>query len=104
MFGGRKPSPRMPARHWFEADDGTYFRNCPLIDRERDEVMAWPLLAPGKFAALDALHAEWRETFAAGMQRKAALDPGDVEAVPGTFREAYPRNPGLWVLDEPETA
>jgi hypothetical protein len=93
----RKLAPRLPARRWFADDDGTFYRNCPLIDAERDEVMAWPLLTPGKFGALEA---EWRETFKAGVQRKAALDPGDVVVTPAPFREAYPHHPGLWVLDD----
>jgi hypothetical protein len=96
----RKPVVRLPARRWFQAADGTYYRNCPLIWAERDEVMAWPLLAPGKFEAYDVLAEEWRKTFEAGIQRKAELDPGDVVVAPALFREAYPRHPGLWVLDD----
>jgi hypothetical protein len=92
--------PQPPAPRWFLAEDGTCYRNCPLIEAERGEVMAWPLATPGKFTVLGRLEAEWRETFAAGVQRKDVLGPGDVVAVAASFREAYPRNPGLWVLDD----
>lgn len=90
----------MPARQWFRAEDGTFYRNCPLIASERNEVRAWPAGTPLKWPVVEELSAEWWRTFRQGVQRKAALDPGDVIAEPGSFREAYPRNPGLWVLDE----
>jgi hypothetical protein len=99
LFRRRRDAARLVPRHWFADDDGTYYRNCPLIAAERDEVMAWPLLTPGKFEALDALFAEWEETSEVGVQRKDCLEPGDVVTVPCTFREAYPDNPGLWALD-----
>lgn len=89
-----------PARLWFQALDGSFYRNCPLIAAERDQVMAWPLTAPGRLGALDALFAEWSQTFRQGLQRKGALGPGDVLAEPAPFREAYPHYPGLRVLDK----
>lgn len=101
MMGIRRIRPG-PPRRWFRSEDGTYYRNCPLIEAERGEVMAWPLTTPGKFTVLARLEAEWRETFAAGVQRKPRLDPGDVVAQAATFREAYPRNPGLWALGDYE--
>ena len=99
LFGRtRKP----PPRHWFHDPDGTYYRNCPLIRAEQDQVLRWPSGSACKLAALDALAAEWRSTFREGVQRKASLGPCDVVATPAPFREAYPDNSGLWVLDELE--
>jgi hypothetical protein len=93
-----------PARQWFRDKDGTYYRNCPLIRSEQDEVRAWPTGTALKWAIVEELSAEWWRTFHAGVQRKADLDPGDVVVTPAPFREAYPRHPGLWALDEPESA
>jgi hypothetical protein len=76
----RRPAqPKRPLRQWFTSDDGPgYYRNCPLIMAERDEVMAWPLATPGKQAVLDDLFAEFDETFQRGVQHKAELGPGDI--------------------------
>jgi hypothetical protein len=93
---------KAPPRCWFRDGDGTYYRNCPLIAAERREVTAWPLTTPGKFAVLGRLDAEWHERFAGGVQRKPRLDPGDTVTEATSFREAYPHNPGLWVLDGDE--
>lgn len=90
-----------PPRRWFPYADGSYYRNCPLIMGERDRVMAWPLMTPGKFAILRALDAEWDQTFGRGVQYKAQLDPGDVVTTQKPFREAFPAHPALWVLDDP---
>jgi hypothetical protein len=89
-----------PPRQWFRADDGSYYRNCPLIRSESDQVMAWPMMTPGKYALLRELGREWDAVYGAGVTRKAQLEPGDVAAEPAPFRDAYPRNPGLWVLDD----
>jgi hypothetical protein len=67
-----------PLRRWFEDTDGTWYRNCPLIAAERDEVLAWPLTTRGKFEILAELFAEWDETFRIGIQRKAELGRGEV--------------------------
>jgi hypothetical protein len=91
---------QLPARRWFRDKDGSYYRNCPLVTGERNEVVAWPASAPGKYEVLDALHAEWSLLFRQGVQRKSSLGLGDVVVEEATFREAYPRNPGLWILDE----
>lgn len=97
----RKPLSRpAPARFWFRYSDGTYYRNCPLIAAERDEVLAWAPSTPGKHAIIDQLHAEWDATFSRGCQHKPGLDPGDVAAQPAPFHVAYPDKPGLWFLDE----
>lgn len=96
----RRARPQPPARRWFQSEDGTFYRNCPLIAAERDEVMAWPALTPGKYRVLDALAADWSRTFREGAQRKPCLDPGDVVSESVSFREAYPCQPGLWVLDD----
>ena len=85
-------------RAWFQDKDGTYYRNCPLImaELERISARAWPWLMP----RCRALAAEWEQAFSAGVIRKPALGRRDVLREPGSFREAYPRHPGLWVLDE----
>jgi hypothetical protein len=94
--GARQPPPRC----WFRAGDGTFYRNCPLIAAERDEVRAWPAGTFLQWAIVEELSAEWWRTFRRGVQRKTVLDPGDVVVSPATFREAYPDNPGLWALDD----
>lgn len=91
---------RPPPRQWFRDEDGTYFRNCPLIASEREEVRNWPAGAFLKWRIIEELSNEWWRTFRTGVQRKPALDPGDVVAEPAPFRAAYPINPMLWTLDE----
>lgn len=68
-----------PARQWFRYDDGTFYRNCPLIDRELEALRRSPktYLNPRLLAALRDLEAEWRQTFSRGVQYKAELGPGD---------------------------
>lgn len=90
-----------PPRCWFRGEDGTCYRNCTLIKAERNEVRHWPAGTPGKWPVHDALADEWWAVFRAGVTRKAILGPGDVEVTAASFREAYPRNPGLWMLDGP---
>jgi hypothetical protein len=96
----RAPGREPPARQWFQAEDGTYYRNYPLIRDERQAVLAWPDSAPGKYEIFSALLDEGRQVMTGGVLRKAALGPGDVVAEPAPFRKAYPRNPGLWMLDD----
>lgn len=93
-------APALP-RRWFQDEDGTYFRNCPLIAAERGQVMSWPLSARGRSGALSALAAEWREALNGDVIRKEELGPGDVVVAPASFRGACPRRPGLWALDDP---
>jgi hypothetical protein len=82
-------------QQWFQAEDGTYYRNCPLI---RDEMGR--ALRSGRLLLWRKLEAEWYDVFREGVTSKTALERGDVLAQPGSFREAYPRNPGLWALDD----
>jgi len=89
-----------PPRRWFRHAGGTYYRNCPLIKAEWEEVLAWPASTSRKFRLAEALSAEWYAVFAAGVTRKAELEPGDELTTPAPFRETYPRHPGLWALDE----
>lgn len=79
-------------RAWFQDEDGTYFRNCPLIDREIARS-----ISPRRRRAL---REEWWQTFREGVTRADAIGPHDriAEAIP--FREAYPDHPGLWRLDD----
>lgn len=91
-----------PRRHWLRADDGTFYRNCPLIKIEQNEVRAWPAGTPGKWTMHEALTDEWWLVYRHGVIRKDALTPADVLAEPEPYRRAYPRNPGLWKLDEME--
>ena len=82
---------------WFQAEDGTYYRNCPLIMAERKAA-----LAMGRYLLFERLGDEWHECFREGVFRKATLDKNDRLATPVPFRVAYPDKPGLWVLDEME--
>lgn len=72
LFGnGIKPLPP-PVRSYFQADDGTYYRTCPLIAAERDAAMRWPNTVPNKWDVVDALMGEWRDTYRQGVQRISA--------------------------------
>lgn len=82
-----------PCRAWFADNDGTYIRNCPVIHGE----IGMTHLAPGYRAML---HDEWKVTFSRGCQRKHTLDPGDVVVTMAPFRDSYPNEPGLWILDD----
>lgn len=86
-------------RYWFQAEDGTFFRNLPLIMGEQQLCRARPWL----WHRLATLDAEWQQAWADGLIRKQALSRGDVLATPAPMREAYPDRPGLWMLDEPQT-
>jgi hypothetical protein len=82
-------------RSWFQDDDGTYYRNCPLI--ERDRARRINVLLPWRARILAA---EWRSTFAEGVTRTDRIGRFDRIATPVPFRDAYPDHPGLWTLDE----
>lgn len=85
-------------RQWFQDTDGTYYRNCPLIRAEIDRARTCPWL----WHHIRGLEAEWWEVFREGVTRKDKLGHGDRDAgQPSPFREAYPNNPGLWMLDDP---
>lgn len=81
-------------RAWFKAEDGTFYRNCPLIMAERKRIGYRPWLS-------DELADEWGKTFREGVQRKAELGPDDYVVKPASFRDAYPDRPELWGLDMP---
>lgn len=83
-------------RSWFRDDDGTYYRNCPLIMKERQQAIRSLRLRRARI-----LEAEWREAWRKGLIRKDKLGRGDIEVQRRSFREAYPDRPELWVLDEP---
>jgi hypothetical protein len=100
IFRRRPATVRPLPRHWLQAEDGTFFRNYPLVRSEREAVLAWPDGTPGKYAIFQALAGEGHSLLTGGVLRKASLGPGDVAAAPALFRDAYPRNPGLWVLDD----
>lgn len=79
-------------RHWFTYDDGTFYRNCPLIQQEWDEA-----LRRGKFRLVSKLKDEWYETFRRGCQYKDKLGRNEV-AIPGrppSFRVFMPGLVGM---------
>jgi hypothetical protein len=63
-------------RYWFEYDDGTFYRNCPLIMREQEKAGRL-----GLFRLADKLHQEFWETFRRGVQYKKPS---------GTAKSAFP--------------
>ena len=82
-------------RAWFQADDGTYYRNIPLVMAEQSQPLN--VLLPWRRRALNT---EWQEAWDAGVIRSATIGRRDRIATPKPFRETYPDKPGLWVLDE----
>lgn len=84
-------------RTWFKDDDGTYYRNCPLVKRDMGRPMNLIL-----FWRQFSLHNEWDEVYAAGVRRADKIRPWDRVTTPRPFRESYPDHPGLWILDEPD--
>lgn len=84
---------RIP-RRWFRDDDGTYFRNCPLIHGEANQAAKL-----GRFRLAHKLHEEWEVAWREGVIRKAELDRGDVEVEMLSFREAFPDDPAMWIFD-----
>jgi hypothetical protein len=82
-------------KYWFQDEDGSYYRNGPLILQEMHKAICRPF----KFASLER---EMQQVRRDGLLRKDKLDRGDVVVVMKSFRESYPDKPGLWVLDERE--
>lgn len=84
-------------RRWFRAEDGTYYRNIPLINAD----LASPInrCLPWRLRALDA---EWSRAFSKGSIRASKVRWWDKIETSAPFREAYPDRPGLWVLDQDE--
>lgn len=82
-------------RAWFQDSDGTYRRNCPLIMAELDRVSS--ILLPWRYIALNR---EWWQAYREGVIRADRIGRFDRVAEPAPFREAYPDNPELWILDE----
>jgi len=82
-------------RTWFQAADGTYYRNCPLILAEQWRLSS--LLLPWRYRTLNR---EWWQAYREGVQRQNTIGRRDRVATPAPFREAYPDKPGLWLLDE----
>jgi hypothetical protein len=60
-------------RYWFTYDDGTFFRNCPLIMRERKRAVKM-----FRFRLEEKLRDEWLETFRRGVQYKETLGKNEV--------------------------
>jgi hypothetical protein len=85
-------------RAWFQDNNGTFYRNCPLILAEQERCTR----LPWRYRRFWKLNAEWREAFRKGVLRKDRLGRGDVLVQPVPFRKAYPDKPGLWVLDNTE--
>ncbi|WP_020116807.1 hypothetical protein [Streptomyces canus] len=86
-------------RAWFQDDDGTYRRNCPLIMAEQDQLLN--MLLPWRYRALKR---EWRQAWRHGVIRSDTIGRRDHVVTAAPFREAYPDKPGLWSLDEERTA
>lgn len=82
-------------RRWFQADDGRFYRNTPLI---LDELLATPWWRWRKLKALDA---ECIRSYD-GFEYITELGRGDVLVRPAPMREAYPSRPAFWSLDEKE--
>lgn len=71
-------------RMWLQAEDGTYYRNCPLISEEQRQTPFWRI-----FTRL-RLEREWRRAFQCRLTCKKALGPGDVVVDGMAMREGYP--------------
>lgn len=82
-------------RAWLQDADGTYYRNCPMIMAEQDRLIN--MLLPWRCRALKR---EWWYAYREGVLRTRTIGRFDRVAVAAPFREAYPDNPGLWILDE----
>lgn len=61
-------------RAWIQAEDGTYYRNCPLIMIERKRAVA-----TFRFRLAARLADEWHECWRKGLIRKDTLGRGDYE-------------------------
>ncbi|MFM9629387.1 hypothetical protein ACKI10_17390 [Streptomyces galilaeus] len=85
-------------RAWLQDDDGTYYRNCPMIMAEQDRLIN--MLLPWRLRALDR---EWWHVYREGVLRTRTIGRFDRVATAAPLRETYPDNPGLRVLDEEPT-
>ena len=81
-------------RKWFQKKDGTYFRNCSLIEQDRYKPINW---LPWRARALAA---EWAECWDIGLIETETIGRRDKVVTMRPFRETYPDRPGLWVLDD----
>lgn len=81
-------------RTWLQDDDGTYYRNCPMIMAQQGLIS---MLLPWRYRALER---EWWHAYREGVLRTKTIGRFDRVATAAPFREAYPDNPGLWALDE----
>lgn len=88
------PFTRIP-RRWFRDEDGTYFRNCPLIHEEANQAAK-----AYRFRLASRLHQEWLSVWEKGVTRKSKLSRGDIEVKMMSFREAFPDEPDMWIFDE----
>lgn len=75
-------------RCWFQADDGTYYRNCSLVIDEMDAAIDNPSL-------FYSLRDEANKIYRHGVIEKSVLDPGDVVVEPVSFALGYPHIPEL---------
>lgn len=97
-------------RCWFQDKDGTYFRNCPLIlDEQQELIELYRHTNPLRLRKLQQINAllaelkrEWDQAWRDGVFRKEHLDHGDRVVQMAKFRDRYPDKPALWVLDEPD--
>jgi hypothetical protein len=83
-------------RRWFQRENGTFYRNCPTIMAEQKQA-----IQACRFILAARLSSEWGQAFRVGLITKDHLDRGDLLVEPLPFREAYPDEPSLWVLDDP---
>lgn len=84
-------------RRYFKAQSGRFYRNTRLIMSEREIFLNRVLLWRRK-----KLQQEWNEVFREGVKYVDEIRLRDKVVQRQSFREAYPDNPGLWQLDEPE--
>jgi hypothetical protein len=82
-------------RTWFQDDDGTYYRNIPLILGEIRRAI-W---CPWRWHRLPGLWREWDEAWGEGLIGKPHLGRGDRLGMPVAMREACPDEPELRLLD-----
>lgn len=84
-------------RRWFQNERGAYYRNCPLVMREREmrinQILPW---------RARKLRKEWEYIFKHGVRRATRIGWRDEVVKPTSFQDAYPDKPGLWILDEME--
>jgi hypothetical protein len=77
-----------PKRYWFQSEDGTYYRNGPLVIAEMDDYWYRPRL----YAELEQ---ELRDIRRVGVTTKTELEDGDVVARRLPFSVSHPHMPDL---------